>query len=561
MNRQSLAARRAEREEILRKFASEEEHVEASGSVKHSNEMNQYPGEMKYPTMKLEGENSMKGENPDFAKTKVPTKNPKNLQLKDSMDAVGFEGSEGTSEDFEFEVDWDQMDGVVPTTGEAKLKGFEIPSEMDLQARKTTVAYKEAEEDHEAEVKHAYKCEECGTKKHMTEREAMNATCETCAGKKEVEAAADKATMQNLVNETKTQVEEAKEVTELSPFASVDTARIKAAYSCATKLALAGIINSNETDDYAGQLLEDGLRADVMIKNTQLLLRSAQASAERVAAAAAEKLNVRTASTMGISTSPALSGGSNSAALDIQSALRGLWTTPQIEDQFPHKLFQENIKMAIRALNSVIVANYNCAATASWQAGACLMINSSGLVVKADRSDTSFDSLVEQTGKFVGFSSDDTARTGNTMILADPVGSNYIDGSGVFQSNNNGFYVASKRAIGDFQSEIVNGVTNLSAQSSGYEGPRRGVGVYNTPGGQFVTDQYVEDLTTTVSADGGSYTTFAPGDLLVPGSGANAGKLVKLDASAYGTDGIVVGRVDSFDSAAGLLYFTQILGK
>jgi len=217
--------------------------------------------------------------------------------------------------------------------------------------------------------------------------------------------------------------------------------------------------------------------------------------------------------------------------------------------------------MAIRALNSVIVANYNTAASASWQAGACLMIGSDGLVLKADRSVAAFDTLVEQTGKFVGFSSDDTARTGNTMILADPVGSNYIDGSGVFQSNNNGFYVGAKRAIGDFQSEIVNGVTNLSAQSSGFEGPRRGVGVYNTPGAQFVTDQYVEDLTTTVSADGGTYVTFAPGDLLVPGAAANAGKLVKLDASAYGTDGIVVGRVDSFDSAAGLLYFTQILGK
>ena len=220
--------------------------------------------------------------------------------------------------------------------------------------------------------------------------------------------------------------------------------------------------------------------------------------------------------------------------------------------------------MAIRALNSVIVANYNCAATASWQAGATLMINASGLVEKADRGNSStcpFNTLVLQTGKFVGFSTDDTARTGNTMILADPVGSNYIDGNGVFQSNNNGFYVGSKRAIGDFQSEIVNGVTNLSAQTSGYEGPRRGVGVYNTPGGQFVTDQYVEDLTTTVSADGGTYATYAPGDLLVPGASANAGKLVKLDASAYGTDGIVVGRVDSFDSAAGLLYFTQILGK
>jgi DNA-directed RNA polymerase subunit RPC12/RpoP len=327
MNRQSLAARRAEREEILRKFASEEEHVEASGSVKHSNEMNQYPGEMKYPTMKLEGENSMKGENPEFAKTKVPTKNPKNLQLKDSMDAVGFEGSEGTSSDFEYEVDWDQMDGKVPTTGEAKLKGFEIPSEMDLQARKTTVAYKE-----EVEAKSKYKCEDCGTVKEMSEREAMNATCETCSGKETVEA--DVKDNVDLLQQTGDKVKEDAEISQkgVEMLASVETARIKAAYSCATKLALAGIINSNETDDYAGQLLEDGIRADVMIKNTQLLLRSAQASAERVAASAAERLNVRTASTMGISTSPALSGSSNSAALDIQAALRGTWSMPQIED-------------------------------------------------------------------------------------------------------------------------------------------------------------------------------------------------------------------------------------
>ncbi len=220
--------------------------------------------------------------------------------------------------------------------------------------------------------------------------------------------------------------------------------------------------------------------------------------------------------------------------------------------------------MAIRALNSVIVANYNTAAAASWQAGACLMINASGQVEKADRGNSTtcpFNTLVLQTGKFVGFSSDDTARTGNTMILADPVGSNYIDGSGVFQSNNNGFYVAAKRAIGDFQSEIVNGVTNLSAQSSGYEGPRRGVGVYNTPGGQFVTDQYVDVITASVSTDDTTAASFAPGDLLCPGASANAGKLVKLDPTAFGTDGIVVGRVDSFDSAAGLLYFTQILGK
>jgi hypothetical protein len=201
---------------------------------------------------------------------------------------------------------------------------------MDLQARKTTVAYKEEE----VESKSKYKCEDCGTVKEMSEREAMEATCETCTGKKEVEAQGDpKSTTQTIFDASNSLKEQNTEVEKgMDMLASVETARIKAAYSCATKLALAGIINSNETDDYAGQLLEDGIRADVMIKNTQLLLRSAQASAERVAASAAERLNVRTASTMGISTSPALSGSSNSAALDIQAALRGTWSMPQIED-------------------------------------------------------------------------------------------------------------------------------------------------------------------------------------------------------------------------------------
>ena len=210
--------------------------------------------------------------------------------------------------------------------------------------------------------------------------------------------------------------------------------------------------------------------------------------------------------------------------------------------------------MAIRALNSVIVANYDTLATASWQAGACLALNSSTgnvqLATRASGADTA------NFATFVGFSSDDTARSGNTMILADPVGSNYIDGSGVFQSNNNGFYVASKRAIGDFQSEIVNGVTNLSAQSSGYEGPRRGVGVYNTPGGQFVTDQFTLSISDGVNSDGGGTWTPAPGDACTFAA-AGTGKLVKL--ATMGTHGPMVARVDKYDSAAGLLYITMVL--
>jgi hypothetical protein len=118
-----------------------------------------------------------------------------------------------------------------------------------------------------------------------------------------------------------------------SSLASLETARLKTAYSCSTKLALAGIITTDEVDSYAEQMLHDGLKADSMIRQTKLLLKSAQSSSERIAAAAAER-TTRTASNIGISTTPAFGGGhtANSAALDIQGALKGLWTMPTTED-------------------------------------------------------------------------------------------------------------------------------------------------------------------------------------------------------------------------------------
>jgi hypothetical protein len=120
---------------------------------------------------------------------------------------------------------------------------------------------------------------------------------------------------------------------DLAASSSLDLARIKTAYGCSSKLALAGIITSDEVDSYAEQMLNDGLKADSMIRQTKLLLKSAQTSTERVAAAAAEKMT-KTASTLGVSTSPAFNGSfaSNSAALDIQGALKGTWTMPKLED-------------------------------------------------------------------------------------------------------------------------------------------------------------------------------------------------------------------------------------
>jgi hypothetical protein len=366
MTRQALAARRAEREQILRrterqqilnKFASEEGEVSspASAGFQHSDK-NQYHGEMNYPTMKFNGHSKLDGQEAideqdvTFPKGKVPTKNPNYLQLGDSIEASRFEGSEDGS--YEYELDLPVL-GDIPSNNEANLDNFQVPTDADLPARKTTVASKKCDccGKNAAKVAamgkkvHAVKCDDCKTAMSVCgqciEADAPCKNCKTAEMANMVEKNGDKKMAQSDLEEAVDVVETdaANKATDKGVAAIQDTtvshinnARIKAAYSCATKLALAGIINSDECDSYADQLLEDGLRADVMIKNTQLLLRSAQASAERVAASAAQRLNTRTASAMSISTSPALSGSSSSAALDIQSALKGTWTMPKINE-------------------------------------------------------------------------------------------------------------------------------------------------------------------------------------------------------------------------------------
>ena len=369
MTRQALAARRAEREQILRrtereqilqKFASTEGEVSspASAGFQHSDK-NQYHGEMKYPTMKFNGHHKLDGQEAideqdvTFPKGKVPTKNPEYLQLGDSIEASRFEGSEDGSLDYELDL---PVLSDIPSNNEADLDHFEIPTDQDLVARNTTRAVM-ASKDGKCECcgmasaklaasgkkVHSVKCEDCKTAMKVcdscVEADADCPHCKTAEKKEDDEREAqsldalksDAASLKGDVEDLNAKSDDVEQLTNTTRVTSIQNSRIKAAYSCATKLALAGIINSDECDSYADQLLEDGLRADVMIKNTQLLLRSAQASAERVAAAAAQKLNTRTASAMSISTSPALSG-SASAALDIQSALKGTWTMPKIED-------------------------------------------------------------------------------------------------------------------------------------------------------------------------------------------------------------------------------------
>ena len=322
MTKQALAARRAEREEILRRLAAEEEHVQASANFKYNNEMANVPGEVDYPTMKLQGENSMKGDNPTWADQKVPTNMPDSLQFPDVTKPSKLDGSGDGS--LEYTVDWESLEN--PSEGfDGEL--FAVPTEMAQMPHKATVPTNRVASYSEdgADKKHAVQCTSCGYKTMMTQKEMDNpdTQCSNCAGKEEEDHDVDSA-----VN-----IKPDGNITVSSSSLDLERARIKTAFSCANKLALAGIIEASEVDAYSEQMLNDNLKADAMVRQTKLLLKSAQASSERVAAAAADRMT-RTASSNGISTSPAFSGSSitNSAALDIQAALKGTWSMPKLED-------------------------------------------------------------------------------------------------------------------------------------------------------------------------------------------------------------------------------------
>jgi hypothetical protein len=234
------------------------------------------------------------------------------------------------------------------------MEMFAVPTDMPMK-HKTTVAskgkgcdccgYTKSEKTASNGVDvHAVKCAQCNNKLAVCDKciEA-DADCKYCKSAEKnkedddaVEAQLDPEKAKGQAGDIadfQADANQALEDVNDALTASINLARVKTSYSCASKLAIAGIISNEEVDVYAEQMLNDNLKSDAMIRQTKLLLKSAQSSAERVAAAAAEKMSVRTASTNGISTTPALSSSVlNSAAYDIQSALKGTWTMPKIED-------------------------------------------------------------------------------------------------------------------------------------------------------------------------------------------------------------------------------------
>lgn len=229
--------------------------------------------------------------------------------------------------------------------------------------------------------------------------------------------------------------------------------------------------------------------------------------------------------------------------------------------------------MAIKELISLGTTNHDIAASTEFRAGTVVCKATTGKLVTANRSTvatgvggTSVNPLWVQS--YVGLAADDTARSGNTSIINDPVGSSFVNTSDntVLDDYANGFYVAPKRALSFNQDETLTDVTNFTAGASGFEGPRRQCAVYSFPGATFVTDAHVyTDGTSyaTVAGATGAYTdvaeatsAWAISDLLTAGAGLRAGYLVrKVDTNA----GPSIARIDKIDVTGGLVWITQLI--
>jgi hypothetical protein len=211
--------------------------------------------------------------------------------------------------------------------------------------------------------------------------------------------------------------------------------------------------------------------------------------------------------------------------------------------------------MAIYSIHNIHSVNFPTVVSEEFESGMVLVLNSNGVAIKADRSNSLFNNIYDQLSKFIGFASGNHQQNSNG-IYNDPVGANYTDNNNNFVANNNGFYYAPKRAIAEYKDENISNKYNfLNSSSSNI----RGVAVYNLQGEIFVTDQFSKVEASLINIDGTATVDFNPGDMLTFGAGINAGKLVKVDTSGYGPSVIVVGVVEKYDPSGNLLFFKHVL--
>jgi hypothetical protein len=211
--------------------------------------------------------------------------------------------------------------------------------------------------------------------------------------------------------------------------------------------------------------------------------------------------------------------------------------------------------MAIFPFSNAYVINKDAVVGSSFKAGMVLMQDNNGQVKPADSLLFVFKSMFERQSAIIGIAAGDSNVSGNTIIVPDYIGSNYLDSNSNFISISDREYVSVKRQLLDYADETVNEYYNINYSPTP---KRRGIGIYPLTGETFATDQFSPVLHGDYGLDNTSIISFSPGDLLTFGGGINAGKLVKVNSNSLGSDVLVVGIVDRYNLSTGLLYFRQV---
>jgi hypothetical protein len=211
--------------------------------------------------------------------------------------------------------------------------------------------------------------------------------------------------------------------------------------------------------------------------------------------------------------------------------------------------------MAIFPLYSTTIINKDVLTASPFKAGMAIIMDPNGRAIKADSQLLISTSIQEKYARFLGFAASDHDISGNTLIVPDVVGSNYLDANNRFINNQNLEYSVPKRALLDLQDTAVSNFYNASDPNII---SRRGIGVYNTTTDYFITDQFVPVLHGDYGFDSTTIASINPGDLLTFGGGVNAGKLVKVNSDSFGPDVLVVAIVEKYIPSTGLLHFRQV---
>lgn len=211
--------------------------------------------------------------------------------------------------------------------------------------------------------------------------------------------------------------------------------------------------------------------------------------------------------------------------------------------------------MAIYPFSNAYVINKDAVVGSSFKAGMVLMQDANGQVKPADSQSLIYKSAPEKQSMIIGIAAGDSNVSGNTIIVPDYIGSNYLDSNSNFVSVSDREYVSVRRQLLDYADETVNDYYNINYSPK----PKRtGIGIYSLSGDLFATDQFTPVLHGDFGFDYTVTQTINPGDLLTIGGGINAGKLVKVNQNSFGPEVLVVGIVDKYVTSTGLLHYRQI---